>query len=121
MAIKVRDHKLISNLEHNDASGASKELNSGFPFSTSIATAPAGAVLIGRKKPVRIVNSSGSTIFVSFGDSTLAAPTGMTDGIAILNGTVEYLNSGYHKYIRFNASSASVQYALADDDGSGEA
>jgi hypothetical protein len=120
MARKTRDHKLLANLEHNEAAHAGREMEAGFPAGI-IAAVGAAEVLVGMHMPIRIVNVSGATIYVKFGATGLTAPTGMTDGIAILNNTVEFLNTGNNKYMRFNAASASAQYVIADDLASGEA
>jgi hypothetical protein len=72
------------------------------------------ATIVGESTPVMIYNASGATAYVSFGDQAMAAPTGATDGIPILNGEKFVVNSGSYRWAR--ASAANVFAYRGDVD-----
>ncbi len=73
-----------------------------------------GGVTVPKFRPILLLNNTGALAYVAFGDSGLAAPTGPTDGVPILDGQVLMLNSGDN--IRVRSSAASVVFAYAAEE-----
>lgn len=73
-----------------------------------------GGVTVPQFRPILLLNNTGATAYVAFGDSGLAAPTGPTNGVPILDGQVLMLNSGDN--IRLRSSAASLVYAYVAED-----
>jgi len=116
--IKRRSPHVMHSLQFNDYGLNHREMDAGFPIDMSkVGAIPAAAIYVGKHMPVRIVNASGAPMYVATGDDTVTAPTGMSNGIAILDLTEVTINTGDQEYIRFNAASASAQYAIIKDDG----
>jgi hypothetical protein len=62
------------------------------------------AVRVGENTPVMLYNSTGGVLFVAFGDQSMSAPTGATDGIPIAAGEKFVLNSGAKAWVRGSAA-----------------
>jgi hypothetical protein len=58
------------------------------------------AVKVGYRTPVRLYNSTGAVIFVSFGLYGMAAPSTAANGMPVLAGSMIVYNSGYNNYVR---------------------
>ena len=121
MVKKLRNRTVIENLQHNDEAKAHREIDAGFPIDmTKLGSVPSAEIFIGVSSTVRIVNESGATMYVKTGDTALAAPTSMSNGLAIFNNTIIFINTADKEYIRFSGVSADAQYAVALEDTSQE-
>lgn len=63
---------------------------------------------------IAFYNDSSSAKYVAFGDSTVSAPTGPTNGIALKPNDYTYLSVGMNNYFISNSSSV-YAYKLIDD------
>jgi len=102
----------IINVEHNDAAGAKKVIQSGIVIGDIFGNNSGTAQFIGEKAVVRAVNTDIAIQYIKFGDSGVAVPT-VTDGVAIPIGGDVYLNSGDQEYVR--TSSNNVQVIVCQD------
>ena len=71
------------------------------------------AVRVGQFANLLIVNSAATAAFVAFGDSTVAAPSTLANGIWLPPSSHTFLSSGLNTYVR--ASAATVGAYKADE------
>jgi len=117
---KARNERVIQNLQMEDSAFARRGVDVGF-VPRSMGSVPAAEIEAGKRTSVRIANASGGTIYVAIGDTGMAAPTGMTDGVAIFDGTTLVINTGPdHRFVRFDGAQAAAQYVIYDSDTEGE-
>jgi len=87
----------IGQLQFNEKACAQKNLLVGGSYDI---LGPIGsAVRVGPYASVMVANTDTSGHFVTFGDSSVAAPTGLSDGIFVPAGGVLYVSSGVNAYI----------------------
>lgn len=72
------------------------------------------AVRVGPHTPVMILNDSGSIKYVAFGNASISAPTGPSDGMPCIHHSPVVFNSGENEYIR--ASAGNVYVYTADPE-----
>lgn len=65
----------------------------------------------GRNKPVLVANSAAVIHFVKFGSSSVAAPTGLSDGIMIPPNSLIVLASGTNQFIRSDSNAVGAYVA----------
>jgi len=115
MAIKKRVQKavsasLIPELVLNRDANSYKVSETGFQVDTFLGAIDT-AKNCGAQKPVVIANSDGSVHFVRFGDASVAAPTGLTDGIMIPPNSLRVLVSGSNTFIRSDSNKVGAYVA----------
>jgi len=117
---RARNERTVTNLQFEDSTFNQRNMDAGFAV-RSLGAVPATEIEVGKRMPVRITNGSGGTIYVAIGDIGMAAPTGMTNGIAILDKESLVINTGPdHRFIRFDGAQAAAQYIIYDSDTDGE-
>jgi len=104
-------------LQYNEHAMALRQLDAGghYPLEAPYFLGAIGtAKRCGKFASVRVANTAATGAFVAFGvDNTLAAPTGIADGLYIPPNSVVYLSAGENAWIR--ASAATVQGAVLKD------
>lgn len=71
------------------------------------------AILVPTYTPIAVFNSAGAVGYITFGDATVAAPTGPLDGFPVPAGQVIVISSGGNTYLR---GSAATLYAYIQED-----
>jgi hypothetical protein len=114
--INVRGPGAIGEMRWNELAGADKVLpvNGRFkkPFLGALDTAK--EVVGGKGMTVAVYNNSASVAWVDTGNSSVAAPSGGTNGIAVPPNSYVYVAMGEDLWIR--ASAATVFGYELDDD-----
>ena len=109
-----------SQLRFNEGAVSDKVSESGFHFfyGASNAEGLLGDIAAGadvpKFRPVMLCNSTAGNLFVAFGDSGLAAPTGGANGVMIPANSCVVLSSGDN--VRVRSSAAGVFAYVADDN-----
>jgi hypothetical protein len=108
MAGKKRVQKAISatlipELVVNRDANSIKVSETGFQVETFLGAVDT-AQPCGQEKPVLIANSDGLIHYVRFGDSAVAAPTGLSDGIMVPPNALIVLASGTNTHIRSDSN-----------------
>ena len=113
----VLDHQEIANNEYNQISGAEKNLNVGPKLIPRglIITASATAFGSGNGKIIEVYNNSAATLFFNSGDSSLAAPTGPANGIAVPANSYRLYAMGADTHLRSNDATDLFFYEVDDD------
>ena len=106
------DQQAATSVEHNNLAGSKKTFQAG-PY-LEIIGGIATAYNCGKGASLWIFNNSSSVAFVKFGAAAVAAPTGITDGIALEPNSYTYLNSGYNDFVRASAATVGC-YKVSDD------
>lgn len=115
MATKKRVQKavpatLIPELTFNRDANSCKVSETGFEVDTFLGAIDT-AKNCGPQKPVIIANSDGLIHFVRFGDASVAAPTGLTDGIMIPPNSLKVLASGANTFVRSDSNKVGAYVA----------
>lgn len=115
--IDTKGPQAIGEQRWNDMAGADKVLPVHGRFKTPYlgALGAAKEVVGGKGMTVAVYNDSAVTAFVATGPtSSLAAPTGAADGVAIPPFSYHYIQMGEHLWIRSNVATT-YGYELDDD------
>jgi hypothetical protein len=109
----TKDTQSLQSQMFDMLSGAQKGIDMG-PALSILGELNSAAVHVGIGAQLRVFNNSASVAWVAFGDSSLAAPTGGSDGIAIPPNSYVFVCSGEDDHVR--ASAATVFGYKASDD-----
>lgn len=114
--IDTRGPQAIGEQRWNNDAGADKvlPLNGLFktPYLGAIGTAK--EVTSGKGATVAVYNDSATTAYAATGDSSVAAPTGPANGIAIPPFSYMYIAMGENLWVRGSAATV-YAYELSDD------
>lgn len=104
----------LVNVVFNENANSNKTSETGFDYSDGILGPIGSATLCGANKPVMVCNSDTSIHYVKFGDSSVTAPTGLSNGIMIPSGQCVVLASGANTHVI--SDSATVGAYVAEED-----
>jgi len=102
----------IGQLQFNERACAQKNLTIGGVY--DILGNAAAAIRVGPFAALMVVNTDSAAHYIKFGNATVAAPTGIADGIFIPTGGVLYVSSGLNAYIRADDAKVGV-YKVQDN------
>jgi hypothetical protein len=110
-----------AHIRFNENANSDKVSETGFDFTGGILGPINTAVLCGANKPVMVCNTDTVVRFVLFGDNTVAAPTGLSDGIMIPPQTCMMLSSGTNTHIRSSSANVGAYVAVENvSDGASQ-
>lgn len=102
----------VMNAEFNDIVYGKKITQAGVRPGAIFGDNSATVQLVGKRKAIRAINTTGSIQYVTFGNKDITTPT-VTTGVALLPNSVEYLNSGLDEYVI--TSNNGVQLVVLQD------
>lgn len=116
MAIRPKAQRTMSiaeigQLTFNERSGGNRNVSVGGAY--DILGAIGTAVRCGTFASLMIANTTAIGHFVKFGDSTVAAPTGVADGVYLPPYSNTFVGSGLFDYVRADVAGVAA-YKLQD-------